>query len=167
MTEDELFPLWKVAEGAEKERLTVEMIRLLTHHANAIVYLTLGTHYKEPVNEAVFRALTRSDSYRGESKFSTWFHSVTQRICMDYVRRLPTCEDELDENAATENPEDAWIEAIDLELAVAKLSKRERELVEFRRLGMSNRDVAEKFEVDPSTVHYWWKGIWEKIKCRM
>lgn len=85
---------------------------------------------------------------------------------MDYVRRMPTLEDELDEDAATENPEDKWIEAIDIELAVRKLTPHERELVALRQQGLTNRDVGEKFGIDPSTVHYQWKGIWEKIKCR-
>src|SRR5271169_4050128 len=166
MTEDELFPLWQAAQGAEKEQLTRDLVVQLTRHANAIVYLTLGRHFKEPVNEAVFRALTRSDSFKGDSKFSTWFHSIVYKSCMDYIRRLPENETELNEDMAAENPEDSWIEAIDVELAVKRLSSREQELVKLRQKGLSNRAVADIFGVDHSTVDAWWRKIWEKIKCR-
>lgn len=166
MTEDEIFPLWRDATGEARDALTREFVKLLERHANAIVFLTLGKHFKEPVNEAIHRVLTRSDNFRGDSRFSTWFHSIVKRACLDYVRRerKGTLTEELEEEFPSgEDLETAVIEKVDLERAVGKLSPREQQLVRLRRRGYTNAEVAEQLGTTVSNVEFWWGKIWEKL----
>jgi RNA polymerase sigma-70 factor (ECF subfamily) len=61
--------------------------------------------------DVLLKAFQRLESFRGESRFTTWLYSITRNQCMDALRARPVKQeqytDELAENLASFQQEDA------------------------------------------------------------
>lgn len=87
----------------------------------------------EDVTQEIFIATMRSlKGFRGESKFSTWLRTLTDRQVAEYYRRKRRPEARIDEQfRAPHNPQETD-ESITLRQALVKLPKRYREVLLLR-----------------------------------
>jgi len=87
------------------ERAFEEMVRLYQHRVFNLVYRMLNNaHEAEDVAQEVFVTVFKSiESFREESKFSTWLYRIAANHCKNRIkylgRRAHNSTDELDEGA--------------------------------------------------------------------
>ena len=84
--EDVVFAQYQGATGPERFALELELVRLLQKHAHAVCYQVLRDHRPDLVNTAIYQALKHAKNFRGDSKFSTWFHTIILRRCISVLR---------------------------------------------------------------------------------
>lgn len=79
--EDAAFATWR-EEGTGIE----ELVELLQSHAEAVTMDILHEADEDIALEAVCKVMEKCGSFKGESKFSTWFHSIVVNLCKMRIR---------------------------------------------------------------------------------
>jgi len=124
----------------------------------------------DAVQEAFATALERIDTFRGESRATTWLHRIVYTKSIDLLRRRGR-ERQLDPDEPELGPEDdglakapAWARPPDelllgvetrqaLERALGELTPVQRAIFELREVeGRSTEEVAEILDLPPGTV---------------
>jgi len=128
-----------------------------------ISYKIADTHLAEDLTSAVFeKALTKFKSYdENKAAFSTWIFRIARNTLIDHFRvnsrrATVTLEDMAEDPPADGTPEQAVLEketSLMLRRCLAKLSDREREIVELKFGGeMNNRQIAGVVGLSDSNV---------------
>ncbi len=104
----------------------------------------------EIYNDVMMTVWQKADSFRGESKVSTWIFGMAHRICMSHSRKemkhtQNMTSVEFDEIQSQPNQNEAESEMVDqLRIATAKLGENHRTIVELTYFqGHSLSEVAE------------------------
>jgi len=169
--ENEVFERWKLSQGPEKEELLRELVHLLTKHAYSVCWLRAPDHRDEfggIVNAAVWRAITKAEEFRGDSRFSTWFHRIAVNECNRVLRwkqdnpeeSLEAITEELGEET---NPE----KAIFLRELVERLGEEDQRFIALQLGGYSTEEIAEKLEISISAAETRWSRLKEKVRARI
>lgn len=143
-----------VALAREGDRLAFE--KLYRRHRNRIYGLVWrlcggdGALAEDMLQEAFVRAWQKLDSFRGESRFSTWLHRLSVNVALSDRRiRVKRLERETALEGAAERmamgEKDVYADKrMDLEQAISKLPERARTvLVLFDIEGYSHAEIAE------------------------
>ena len=88
MDENLIYEKWKLDPS---EANLNQLIESLTNHAKSICWNKIPDHRQEHewiVNGAVASAVTGLEKFRGESKFSSWFHRIVLNECNMYLRGI-------------------------------------------------------------------------------
>ncbi len=115
--------------------------------------------------EAFFRAWQALDSFRGESKFSSWLFRLTTNLCLDRLRkrtRTPVFSLTTEEEEVLDIPDERFspqeeLERKELRRAVRRgllqLEPEFREVLVLRELGgLSYEEIAQTMGLEPGTV---------------
>ena len=94
--------------------------------------------------DVLLKALQRLDSFRGESRFTTWLYAIARNHCMDELRSRAVRPDEATD-AVLEELEDAQSEDFSVTLERRESEKLMRELI---------RDSLDEMEAKAMTLHY-------------
>ncbi len=114
--------------------------------AHALCYRLTGSAdvADDLAQDAFVRALRLRHSFRGESRFSTWFHRVTRNVCLDHLSRRArdarlagewsrAREDAAGDDAAEEDDADDARRAALAARALQRLSAEQREVIVLSR----------------------------------
>lgn len=165
--EDELFELWKnTPPGPDREQLVEQLIPFLRKNAYAICWIKLSDHRPDIVNDAVHRAISRLEEFRGDSKFSTWFHSIVHNLCMTEGRAIAREPNKTNiEDLANEPSSREAIEAkVELAELRERLDPREQELLDFKLKGFTEEEIALELGISRDNVHWRWNELRRKVR---
>ena len=104
------------------------------------------TQAEEITQEVFFRALSRRDSFRGESDEATWLCAIAKNLWLDEKRRQgkrePLAEELLDRSKGVEQAAEDRDSSFRIHLALHTLSEPYREVFELRVFGeLSFREI--------------------------
>jgi len=94
--------------------------------------------------DVFLKAFQRLDSYRGESKFSTWLYSIARNHCMDEMRSRAARPPEVSEAVLEALPDTDW------EQPSRKLERREA----VQALRHIMQEVLDETEAKVMSLHY-------------
>lgn len=163
----DLYTAWSNEhDGEKKAAFLAGLIPRLKRHAGAVVYNQLHERNEEIVAQAIWQAIREDSGFRGESKFSTWFHRVVINLCTDYLRqKLSRNETALDENYSDEG---GLVESVVGSMTVQKildsLNPEEKRLVEMRLAGYTDEEISETLGMERSVVQRKRIGLQEKVR---
>lgn len=160
---DEDLPLVKKAQAGDTEAFEA----LVKKHHGAVYRLALtmtknAGDAEEVTQETFLKVYNKLDSFRGDSKFSSWLYRVTANFALMRLRKLrrqPTAvlDDlllEFQETGEQERPASDWSERADRQLenkelggkidgAIQQLPEKYRIILVMRDVeGMSNEDIS-------------------------
>lgn len=135
------------------------------------------TQAEEVVHEAFLSAYSHWDSFKGQSKRSTWLWSILRNECLQHFRKAEfkyevLGSDEMHNLASDEDTLDVQLvknaESIRVEQALDKLSPAQREVLELRLADMALDEIAVVLKIPVATVkshiHRAKKSLIEKLK---
>jgi RNA polymerase sigma-70 factor (ECF subfamily) len=167
--EDLVFARWRESQREGKQELEQELVRLLQRHAHAVCYLMLREHRPDLVNQAILQALRAEESFRGDSKFSTWFHAIVRNACLNVLKqkqaRRETSLDDCPE-LSVENSE-AQESRMDIEHLLEDLSERDKALVQYKIEGLGPSEIAVKLGIRPDDVRKRWMETKQRLVQRL
>lgn len=165
--EDLVFAEWR---STPTEALEDKLRRLLFAHANAVTAEKLGVRDPEVANLAVYLAIKHAKTFRGESKFSTWFHTIVKNLCNRKLRerilarRLERPLDDLTAEelmalSTTETPDTTRL----VEQLEESLEPADRELLALKRQGLTSPEIAVALGLAPGAVRVRWHRLRQQI----
>ena len=151
----------------------VEAFRLLVQEHSGLVYRValriLGVQDAQDASQEVWiRVWANMQSFRGESTFSTWLHTVTVNTCLSFRRkesrrRTREVEEELAHLSVSSggdgDPEEAALDAErreEIQVALGHVRAEHRAAMVMRHMeGLSCAEISEVLGVPNGTVKGW------------
>jgi len=100
--ENELYAQWCHASGEKKEDLEKKLFKAVLKHARAVMWTKIPDGEENLARHIASVVIEQLAEFRGESKFSTWAHSVIVNQCNLYLRKKVKDRNRF---CAFENPE--------------------------------------------------------------
>lgn len=126
------------------------LLAALTTHARALIWNELGQRRPDIENECLMRAVRGMSRFRGDSKFSTWFHTIVRNRCRTIGRREGRRKEvALEEAARVKAPTLGALEAQEL---IDNLTPRELQVWQMKQSGFSFAHMAQVQDTTESTV---------------
>lgn len=166
MVEEAYIRMIAESDPGRKAELEAELRKAMTRMASAIVFKKLNVARPELVDSVVNRALQKLPSFRGDSKFTTWFTAILNNSLFDALREKQNSRKFVPVEKAPElsqNPEGANNAKRLLEELCEQLTPREREWVAMLREGATIEEVAEHFGISVGGA----KSLWWRLKAKM
>lgn len=160
--ENEIFKLYQQSDSAEDlDRLA----RLMLQHATAVTYLVFRQRREDVAQEAVIKGLAALKAFRGDSLFSTWFHSVTLNHCRDSLRKeiVERVTVELREEELSKVEPD-WLTRLSIEEIVERLDTEDQRFVRDKLEGRVEDELVEKYGLSPEGIRSRWFAIKKRIR---
>jgi len=170
MKENEAFALWQSAQTEEEKRAALDLlIPLLRRHAFAVCWLKLGEYRPDIVADAVWKAIDKAHTFRGESLFSTWFQAIVTQMCNLSLREKIThpeiSVDTLEETLGDEERQGrAMLAKAELEQAMEVLDDEEKLVVRMRLEGLTHEEIGERLGITVGGACKKWFDIAEKMR---
>ena len=102
---------------------------------------------EEATQEVFIQVWSKLGNYRGDSKFSTWIHSVASNVTISYLRAQKSFWQNLfnlEESGAEAKPAETSADAVDLDAYVNRLPERARVVFVLHALeGYRHEEIAE------------------------
>lgn len=146
------------------------LLQLMTAHAHAVCVEQLGRRRMDVVNEALARALRGMAKFRGDAKFSTWFHRICINECKRVLRAEKTraCREVSLEDLDHEPQAPAAfgeMSKTELFTKVAKLLDGDDYLFFYNKIqGYPDAWLSERFDLSPAGVRVRWFRIRKKLE---
>jgi RNA polymerase sigma factor (sigma-70 family) len=173
---EELYWNWKNATGDEKELAASLLHKALLGYATTIVWRRMRHAPRDLVSDIVSTALLSEPSFKGNSKFTTWFFALADALTCKYlqkIRRRRECPLLIQDDFSLPDPlvspsQTKMDPKLQSHLAVSYLSRQlapqERALLEAILDGWTWRQYAEKLGVHPQAMKTRWRRL--KLKLR-
>lgn len=145
------------------------LIRALEKHAYAVAGSIFHRRRPDVVNEALMKAWKGMGKFRGESKFSTWFHRIVLNTCKQFGAR-ETRERKREVPLSDTTVGQLSVDAISGmgRLDIREYLTREEWLFLLDKLSpMPDAEVAEKWGLSLSGVRGKWRRIKQKIQAAL
>lgn len=171
---DALYEAYKTASTAQREAARDTLIKAMYQNGYAIVSAKLRSVQPYIVSDAVAQAVLYMDKFRGEAKFSSWFYGIVMNFCNRHIREnLEKREVSLD--AVIEESGEEILGAtretnplkIDLERVLAGLSEQERQLVELKMDGKTDKEIGKIIGLTKDGVHTRWDRLKKRLAARV
>ena len=161
--ENKLFDQW---QQTRNEYDMQRLVKALRTHASKIIWLKLHLYDPSLTNAAVFRALHNISTFRGDSKFSSWFHRVATNVVNDEMRELQVRKgevplDEVTEPVAAEQDDSKVLYA----QVRASLDEDGQVLMDMKRDGYADAEIAQVLNVSLKAAQDRWRYL--KVKLRV
>lgn len=162
-----LHAAWKATPSGETE---AKFIAGLTRYAHAIAWLILHQHRADIANEAVYRAMSRYASFKGDSAFGTWFYAVAKAVCLNTLEREAKYDREEALNDTLQDTSVQTIDAINTRLDLAKLLNTlpplEQELIRLRLMGYTIQETADKLKLTAKAAGHRYTRAVETLRLK-
>jgi len=142
------------------------------YEARVTAWVSLHLHHSpdvpEVVNDVAMKMWTSINTFRCESKLSTWLWRVAWHRSLDHIRDTDTVADPVDDNSGAEEWS-RWRENIESAIATAReiLAASKREHQEIIRLTIneqkSKQDIADRLNVTLDHVGYVLRVFADKV----
>lgn len=146
-TDEELIARYRAEAGSPNARSTLNQL-FERHHARVAAWclrMAGNADTAADLAQAIFlKAFQRIDSFRGDSKFTTWLYSIARNHCMDELRLKAARPQEVTDALLDQIPSSV------VEDVSAALERKESEAV-VRRLFAESLDETETMVM---TLHY-------------
>lgn len=153
------------ASESDKPRLEEELISLLRKHAYAVSWLLLRERNHDIVQTGVFQALRFAHTFKGESKFSTWFHRIVENLCLTEITRRKR---EVPLEAA---PEPSVTPSLEKKIALSELTSElnslDQQIVQMKREGRKEVEIAAELGMSRKAICSRWLRLKEKMLARL
>ncbi len=144
----------------------------LMSYVEAVIIRTCGSRFsnlEDIVSEACLEVLKDLPTFDPQkSSFKTWAYGVVYTTCQDHFKKVRReVEEELPLDTAKDQSYDFYrsIDAkLDLEKRVNKLSKQDQELIEMKKFGLSNGDIAQELGIEVRTIEKRWERVKERLR---
>jgi len=165
MDENAVFAAWRDEQDPIKRAdLELELVRLLRKHAFSVIWLNLHQHIPELANWAVFLALHKSDTFKGECKFSTWFQYIVLNLIRNHIRgKVTKNEVGLDELSLGEF-ESIAVKPKDWVIYAPKLHQRDQVLLQHMADGLEFEDIGKLLDITPTAAAMRWTRLKRRLK---
>lgn len=162
MSEQEIYQTWLGASTPEdKARLEDQLLAALSRHGHAVVWLEMHDRRPEIVNEALYRAYRGLKKFRGDSKISTWFHTIVVNLCKrERKREGRRREVPLEAASATRAGEAV---SYDVGKLFESLNPEDREFAERKLANIPDDALAEHYGLSNAGV----RSRWHRIKKQL
>lgn len=162
MSEQEIYQAWVGESTPEgKAALEEQLLEALARHGHAVVWLEMHDRRPEIVNEALYRAFRGLKKFRGDSKVSTWFHTIVVNICKR-ERKREGMRREVPLEAASGEAAGAWAE-YDTEKLFGVLSNEDKEFAERKLQNIPDDVLAEHYGLSNAGVRTRWHRIKKQL----
>jgi RNA polymerase sigma-70 factor, ECF subfamily len=146
VSDEELIQRYRAAPADSRETLLDQLFQ--RHHTRVAAWcyrMTRDVEASADLAQDIFlKAFQRLDSFRGDSKFSTWLYTIARNHCMDELRSRASSPDRNSEPVLEQ------LEDLRLERISDTLERRESEDL-IRRL---MRESLDDVEIQVMTLHY-------------
>jgi RNA polymerase sigma-70 factor (ECF subfamily) len=144
--------------------LEAELHTQLCDHANRLIWLRLHEVQPDIVDEAVARAMSHLNDFKGGSRFTTWFTRIVLNACNTHLRtKMRRRESPLVYEGAGADIESAVHATMEVERMMRSLPPDEREFLEWKLVGESEQDIAEKLGLTTEGVRSRWHRLKKKL----
>ena len=129
-----------------------------------MVWIRLHERRPEIVDEAVWNAFDKADSFKGNSSFTTWFHRIVINCCHEYLRRKQSKAEvslEAVPEVSTGGEGDARIE---LEQLTSSLKARQKRLISLKLEGLNDAEIGKILGIKELAVRHFWARTKERIR---
>lgn len=129
-----------------------------------MVWIRLHEIRPEIVDEAVWKAFERADTFKGDSSFTTWFHRIVINCCHDYLRTKQS-KAEVSLEAVPEVT--TFVEGdarIELDQLTASLKTRQKRLISLKLEGLTDAEIGKILGIKELAVRHFWTRTKERIR---
>lgn len=165
----EVDKLWDQYSFAPKDTQN-DLIHALERQAYAIAGGIFHARRPDIVNESLTRAWKSMGKFRGDSKFSTWFHRIVVNVCKQHgAKETARKKREISLESLTHVHQWCLGGLMGVEIAQAReaLTKNENAFLDDVLLPLSDAEVATKWGLSASGVRGRWMRIKRKIKAAL
>lgn len=166
-SENALFARYqKLKQTGADTKETLDALAVALHrHAIAVTYIVFRSRREDVAQDAVIAALTKIDDFRGESKFSTWFHAVALNEARTALRKeiiakreVLLSDDVIEAQASQSNDT-----LLQLAILIQRLSPEDQAFIRDKLEGRVERELAEKYGLTTEGI----RSRWERIRRRL
>lgn len=108
-------------------------------------------HAEEAAQEVFIQVWQKLQNFKGDSKFSTWLHSVTSNVTISYLRRQKQWWQKMlniEDSPAQDMPSEGLSQEIDLDEYIVRLPERARIVfVLYAIEGYRHEEIAERMNI--------------------
>lgn len=164
-TENIVFGEYCKADGEPKERLELELHKMLLAHAMSVCWLQLKDYRPDIANFCVQKAFQKMGNFRGDAKFSTWFHRICLNACTSSLRdKIKQAEVPLDAvGEKGQDQEGALLAKLQIERIREALSDEDRELLDWKLQALDEVAIAKMTGLTTSGVRTRWSRLRKRI----
>lgn len=165
---------YKSAPEEYREAARDTLIREMYQNGYAIVSAKMRSVQPYIVSDAVAQATLNLDQFRGEAQFSTWFYKIVMNFCNQAIanglNRREVSLDAIVEESGEEilgmsseiNPA-----SLDLEKILGGLDEAERQLVEMKMDGKTDKEIGKILGLTKDGVHTRWDRLKKKLAAKV
>ncbi|WP_425325584.1 RNA polymerase sigma factor [Planctobacterium marinum] len=119
----------------------------------ALCYRLTGDkdHAEEAAQEVFIQVWQKLDNFKGDSKFSTWLHSVTSNVAISYLRKQKGWLQKmfnLEDSAVADMPSEGLTGEIDLDAIIIRLPERARIVFVLHAIeGYRHEEIAQRMNI--------------------
>jgi RNA polymerase sigma-70 factor (ECF subfamily) len=147
VSDEELIERYRSASTKSAAHTFVDQL-FQRHHSRVAAWCYRITNDVETASDLAqdifLKAFQRLDSFRGESKFTTWLYTIARNHCMDALRSRATAVDQ-DSEPVFDQMEDLRLEDIADVLERSQSAELARELM---------KESLDEVEIQVMTLHY-------------
>ena len=186
--ENELYKQWRSA--TDRRHVEEKLYRAVSRHAAAVVLSKFPEGCRDLVPDIAAAVMSRIESFRGESKFSTWVHAIAKLKTAEALRTKKIEERVFDatkvvvsgpdenigeylENGAGESlrttnlvyaeTHSDFDGPIAFEELCDRLSDEEEALLNYKCEGLSSYEIASKFGINAEALDSRWARLKKKL----
>lgn len=146
----------------------MDLVTELRRHAFSVCWQRVPDHRDEfggIVNASIWRAVSKSGSFRGDARFGTWFHRIVLNECNRVLRgKQDNPEESLEtitEELGTEADPEKTILFREL---VEGLGAEDQRLIALRLGGYSEEEIASRLGITGNAVGVRWSRLKERMR---
>lgn len=151
LTEDATFELYRAAkaEGRDGHEFLAPLYRLLRGHVGKVIYLTMHEHAPEMADTVANLILAKLDTFKGNSKFSTWVHAFVRNQCLTEIarRKREVSYEALELDSVTEAVVESPYQRVLIHELLEDLTDEEKNLVVAQLHGETSAEIAEQLGI--------------------
>lgn len=163
--ENDLYQAWKEASAEARPQVEKHLLPHLRSHASKVCWMVFHSYQPDLVTEIVDDACMELHKFRGESRFSTWFHGRATNRARRELRRLKQRREAplFAEFIKTYQPSNQHQGAL-IQDILKQLTEEDRLFVKRKiELGLSDEEISVEMAITRQMV----QRIWSRIRRRL
>lgn len=176
LDENELFDLWRNASEDERPRIEHLFFTKLEEHAKGVICDRLRETNPDLVQKCMVAVHQARPRFRGESKLSSWAHSIFLNIINSELRQRTRTREVFDESVGVPGDDDdddlglKWSQRasqdqlIQVEEVCRVLLPEEAILLQMKAERYTNEEIGEALKISDNAVDCRWRRLKPKLQ---